>query len=235
LTAYTLSYSHNGYSGTFDPFNGSSSFTSPHSALTWTYGATSSKSGSDSYNTSADKAISIPTDAAHINNRSVSWSYGDVSSASSGSYAPSQQNNGSFVIPNSLEHLAEWDNGCLTIENNLCVTGNITTTGGVFYTSDERKKENINYIDEESKDNVRNIPLRYFNFKEDNTKRKMYGVIAQEVEAAGFDEMIYTNEEGYKSVDYTSLLILRISSLERTINTLLNKIVDLEQRIPKDE
>jgi hypothetical protein len=105
----------------------------------------------------------------------------------------------------------------------------------VFSTSDERKKENINYIDEESKDNVRNIPLRYFNFKEDNTKRKMYGVIAQEVEAAGFDEIVYTNEEGYKSVDYTSLLILRISSLERTINTLLNKIVDLEQRIPKDE
>jgi hypothetical protein len=66
-----------------------------------------------------------------------------------------------------------------------------------------------------------------FNYISDETKRDTYGVIAQEAEANGLNELIYTDENGNKAVDYTSLLILKIGFLENEIKLLryrLNKL-----------
>lgn len=59
-------------------------------------------------------------------------------------------------------------------------------------------------------------------FKSDNTKH--FGVIAQEVENAGLDELVKNDAEGIKSVDYTSLLILKIAELEKEIQSLKEQI-----------
>ena len=59
----------------------------------------------------------------------------------------------------------------------------------------------------------------------------MYGVIAQDVEAAGLNELVHTDEQGIKAVDYTSLLILRIANLESMIAQMHKKLVDLEEKV----
>jgi hypothetical protein len=209
--------------------------------LSWTYGDVKTNGGSavnSSTNFKEDKAFVIPRCVGDMNRSKFGYSYGDVHSKygdTGGTYDPGEacanQTTDTVTIPTSIGHLNEWSQNCFTIDNNLCVTGNITATGSVFSTSDERKKENINFIDADSKLKVRNIPLKSFNFKEDLTKRKVYGVIAQEVEEAGLDELVHTDEGGVKSVDYTSFLILRIAYLEKMIGHMHSKIVQLEGQI----
>ena len=55
--------------------------------------------------------------------------------------------------------------------------------------------------------------------------KKHFGVVAQEVETAGLAELVNTDSEGMKSVDYTSLLILKIAELEKEIKDLKNQIM----------
>ena len=50
--------------------------------------------------------------------------------------------------------------------------------------------------------------------KDDKDKTTKYGVIAQEVEAVGLGNLVKDNGET-KSVDYISLLILKIEALEK--------------------
>jgi hypothetical protein len=233
------------------------------------------------YNGSVEKTITIPSDASHIANRSVSWSYGSVIGETGGSYAPSQAINGSFVIPkcvgdmnrskfnysygsvsakSSLDNgtydpgeecnnaatdsiviptcvadLKNWNGSCYSFDDNVCVTGDVTATGSFYSTSDERKKENIEYIDKASKYKVANIPLKSFNYKEDESKRKMYGVIAQDVQSVGLDNLVHKGEDNKLGVDYTSLYALKIAYLENMCNELNGKIVELENKINKLE
>jgi hypothetical protein len=67
-------------------------------------------------------------------------------------------------------------------------------------------------------------------------------VIAQEVQDAGLNELVYTNDDGTLAVDYTSLMILKIAKLTRENDTLLgffvhlqNKIAELEQKVKELE
>lgn len=88
--------------------------------------------------------------------------------------------------------------------------------------SDANLKENIKQISD--LDKIKNVNFKEFNFKSDKSKTKMYGVIAQEVEKAELDNLVTTNDNGTKSVDYISLLCLKIAQLE-------DKIKDLESMI----
>ena len=67
-------------------------------------------------------------------------------------------------------------------------------------------------------------PIVAFNYISDQSKRDTYGVIAQEVEANGLGELIHTDENGYKAVDYTSLMILKIAYLENEIKLLRDRL-----------
>jgi hypothetical protein len=59
----------------------------------------------------------------------------------------------------------------------------------------------------------------------------MYGVIAQEVENAGLNELVHTDEEGYKAVDYTSLFMLKIAYLESYCSMLNLRVAELENKL----
>lgn len=179
-----------------------------------------------------------PTDVQHMNRNTLTIEYGkpvtsttkyDPGSGTVNTTAATRTT--TVKIPTSLEHLTEWQSGCLTINNNLCVTGQITTTGGVFSTSDERKKHDINLVDDDSKEKVKSVSLKSFRFNNDNTGRKVYGVIAQDVEAVGLEELVHTDENGDKAVDYTSFLILRIAYLEKVIGHLHYKLAMMEQKL----
>lgn len=86
-----------------------------------------------------------------------------------------------------------------------------------FYeSSDVSLKENIAPITKEATDAVDCLTFKQFNFKDDKDKTTKYGVIAQEVEAVGLGNLVKDNGET-KSVDYISLLILKIEALEKRI------------------
>jgi hypothetical protein len=74
-----------------------------------------------------------------------------------------------------------------------------------------------------------NVPFKSFNFKDDETKKKTYGVIAQDVQGVGLDHIVHRDENGNLSVDYISFLILRIADLENTVKELSNEINNLKR------
>lgn len=98
------------------------------------------------------------------------------------------------------------------------------TTPKVTQTSDERLKENINPITEDL-NKLTNIEFKEFNYKKDKNKVKSYGVIAQDLEKAGLNNLVVEDDKGYKSVDYTSLLVLEIQRLRKEIDTLKSKFI----------
>ena len=102
--------------------------------------------------------------------------------------------------------------------NNAINVNNGGVTAKAFYeSSDISLKENIAPITKEATDAVDSLTFKQFNFKDDKDKTTKYGVVAQEVEAAGLSNLVSANEEGVKSVDYISLLILKIEALEKRI------------------
>lgn len=105
------------------------------------------------------------------------------------------------------------------------MTGNYTyssssrITAGEFYeTSDRNLKENILPISDEDLNKAANIDIIQFNFK--GKEFKKYGVIAQDLESVGLDNLVNTNKENVKSVDYISMLCLKIAELEKRIKEL---------------
>ena len=124
----------------------------------------------------------------------------------------------------------------MAIDKNLSVAGTVNATSFV-YSSDIRLKRDIDVISDIALDEVEKVKFKQFGFKSDETNRITYGVIAQEVEEAGLDQLVHYNEDGYRAVDYTSLLILKnqllenkISALTDQINTLMNKVEELEMK-----
>ena len=77
---------------------------------------------------------------------------------------------------------------------------------------------------------VDTVQFKSFKFNNDETDRKVYGVIAQDVQNADLNELVHTDENGMLSVDYTSLLILKIASLENYCKKLNDRIIELENK-----
>ena len=114
-----------------------------------------------------------------------------------------------------------------TSMTGLKILGGIQATNGMIAptylnSSDERLKKDIETISENDIDKVKNVDLKSYAFKSDNSKH--FGVIAQDVERAGLEELVASSTEGIKSVDYISLLILKIAELENEIKNLKEQI-----------
>lgn len=119
-------------------------------------------------------------------------------------------------------------NGALTLTQTT-FTGNVTSQGtvtgtGFYQSSDINLKENIKEISEDEINKSKEIEFKEFNFKEDETKTKKYGVIAQEIESLGLENLVQTSESGEKTVDYISLLILKVKQLEDEVKELKEQI-----------
>ena len=92
----------------------------------------------------------------------------------------------------------------------LHVIGDIAHTGGCFTPSDLRLKENITPLTN-AIDKVSSLRGVYFNIKGES--KHQVGVIAQEVEAV-LPEVVATDAQGYKSVDYSKLTPLLIEAVK---------------------
>lgn len=88
------------------------------------------------------------------------------------------------------------------------ITGSVEASGGFFDTSDARVKTNVKEIDASNADKVRLVE-----FDRTDKEHHGYGVIAQELEKV-YPEMVNTDDEGFKSVNYNELAMVKIKYLE---------------------
>jgi len=113
--------------------------------------------------------------------------------------------------------------GTTTPTEKLDVNGNVQATA-FLYSSDERLKTNIEKISNSGiLRKMQNINMIKYTWK-DKTKDQsaQIGFIAQEIEKE-FSELVHTNADGYKSVDYpkmTVLLLGAIKELQAEVDTL---------------
>ena len=181
-------------------------------------------SASTSVTTPLISATTISADVIHTESgleNPLSWSYGSVTNATAGSYNASGAT--AFTIPQTISDVSA---GVVTSNaSGLNVDGTITATGAI-YSSDINLKENVQNVDYPTYANANGVAIRKFNFRNDESKRTMYGVIAQEVEIAGLEDIVVVKEDGFKGVDYTALSLLKIAYLE-------NKVKELEAMIKK--
>ena len=96
------------------------------------------------------------------------------------------------------------------------------TAKSFYQSSDKRLKCNIKDISDEEIEKAEAIKLKSFNFKSNNDFH--YGIIAQDLEEEGLNNIVTEKEDGYKSVDYISLLVLKVAALEKEIKDLKDKL-----------
>lgn len=130
-----------------------------------------------------------------------------------------------WAIIEGKSTLSETEIGNSSTSSNLKVYGSITATNNItanaFYeSSDKNLKEDITSIS--TLDLVRNIQLKEFKFKADGVKR--YGVIAQDLLEEGLDNLVST-KDNHLTVDYISLLCLKIAQLEEEIKKIKMKML----------
>lgn len=93
-------------------------------------------------------------------------------------------------------------------DDGVRITGSVKASGGFFDTSDARVKTNVKEIDASNADKVRLVE-----FDRTDKEHHGYGVIAQELEKV-YPEMVNTDDEGFKSVNYNELAMVKIKYLE---------------------
>lgn len=109
------------------------------------------------------------------------------------------------------------ENGDTTISE-----GRVRAPIGFFQTSDKRVKTNISPINSKNSDNIELIE-----FDRTDVNHHGYGVLAQEVEKY-YPSIVNTDKNGFKSVDYIELLLIKTKRLE-------DKVKELEKKLSKKE
>lgn len=99
-------------------------------------------------------------------------------------------------------------NGEVVFSNSVESSSSISAAGGFFDTSDARVKANVKEIDASDADKVKLVE-----FDRTDKEHHGYGVIAQELEKV-YPEMVNTDDEGFKSVNYNELAMVKIKYLE---------------------
>jgi hypothetical protein len=149
-------------------------------------------------------------------------------SANYGGKVDTQQGNiKQFVVSSTL---ANWiykklKNGLLvqTPANQkipVLITSDLIVTGSLYNTSDERLKNNISEIKDESVDKLFTLNPIIFSYKNDLKHKRHYGVIAQDVEKL-FPELVENNNiSGYKTVNYQELMPIMLAKMKKMQNEL---------------
>lgn len=87
-------------------------------------------------------------------------------------------------------------------------SGSVSANGGFFDTSDARVKTNVRELNAINADAIKLVE-----FDRTDKEHHGYGVIAQELEKV-YPEMVNTDSEGFKSVNYNELAMVKIKYLE---------------------
>jgi hypothetical protein len=97
----------------------------------------------------------------------------------------------------------------------VLINGDLIVTGSLYNTSDERLKENINNIDNINVDNLFILNPITYSYKSEQSRKKHYGFLAQDVEKV-FPELIENNNiSGYKTMNYQELIPVMLSKMKK--------------------
>lgn len=168
---------------------------------------------SKSYNGSAAVSVAIPSRVSDLTNDS-----GYITS-----YTDTKNTTGSTNSSSKLYLVGATSQASspVTYSNSGVYTqsGAIYASAGFYDTSDMRVKDNIESIDVSKADKIRLVEF-------DRTDREHhgYGVIAQELETV-YPSMVNTDENGFKTVNYSEIYAVKIKYLEDKIAA-LEAIVD---------
>lgn len=169
---------------------------------------------SKSYNGSAAVSVAIPSKVSDLTNDS-----GYITS-----YTNTKNTTGSTNSSSKLYLVGATSQATspVTYSNSGVYTqsGAVYASAGFYDTSDMRVKDNIESIDVSKADKIRLVEF-------DRTDREHhgYGVIAQELETV-YPSMVNTDENGFKTVNYSEIYAVKIKYLE-------DKIAALEAVIDK--
>lgn len=115
----------------------------------------------------------------------------------------------------------------------LDVNGNVTASavyaGAFYYSSDTRLKKDIRPINNAAE---KILSLKGISFRWKADDRASLGLLAQDLEKV-FPELVYTNKQGLRYVEYTSLiapLIEAVKEQQEQITALKKEIRDLKIR-----
>lgn len=207
---------------TFDPST-DTSITMSHSTLSYTH---------NGFTGTYDPCTGGTFTAPHS---SLTISYGVTCSETATGITYNTSADKSIVVPKTISDITggaiklnNCSGDCITIGADICMTANTIAAKAFYSKSDENAKENIQPLVHLDYSKIDKVEFKSFNFKDDETKTKTYGVIAQQVNAAGLNELVHTDESGALNVDYISLLILKIASLENKVNELSEEIKNLK-------
>jgi len=114
------------------------------------------------------------------------------------------------------------------VNNDVYISKNLNVDGSIYNPSDERLKENILSISNKQSDLLFLIKPIEFTYKNDKSKLKHFGVLAQDIEKV-FPELVNENENNYKSVNYQELIPIMLSKMKQ----MQNEIDELKEKINK--
>jgi len=112
------------------------------------------------------------------------------------------------------------------------IDADLIVTGHIFNVSDERLKDNITEINEETFNHLLELKSSSFTYKNDSKKKKHYGFLAQDVENF-FPELVENNNSGYKTVNYQEfipLILAKMKNMDEEINSLKEEIRVLKEQ-----
>lgn len=173
---------------------------------------------SKSYNGSTAVSVAIPSKVSDLTNDS-----GYITS-----YTDTKNTAGSTNSSSKLYLIGATSQATnpVTYSNSGVYTqsGAVYASAGFYDTSDMRVKDNIESIDVSKADKIRLVEF-------DRTDREHhgYGVIAQELETV-YPSMVNTDENGFKTVNYSEIYAVKIkyledkiAALEAVVDKLINK------------
>lgn len=168
---------------------------------------------SKSYNGSAAVSVAIPSKVSDLTNDSgYIASYTDTKNTAGSTNSSSKL----YLIGATSQASSP-----VTYSNSGVYTqsGAVYASAGFYDTSDMRVKDNIESIDVSKADKIRLVEF-------DRTDREHhgYGVIAQELETV-YPSMVNTDENGFKTVNYSEIYAVKIKYLEDKIAA-LEAVVD---------
>ncbi len=116
----------------------------------------------------------------------------------------------------------------------VLINSDLIVTGSLYNTSDERLKEYISEIGDQSVDKLFTLNPIIFSYKNDVKHKPHYGIYAQEVEKT-FPELVENNNiSGYKTVNYQELIPIMLSKMKKMQNE-LDEIKRVQNLINENE
>lgn len=117
----------------------------------------------------------------------------------------------------------------LYVSDDVLYCNKDISSKGFYQSSDIRIKKNIREIckNDNRLEMAGDLSLKEFDMS--GTERHAFGFIAQEVREK-FPELVSEDKNGFLSLDYTSLLLLKIGFLEKKLSEVMSKLNNMDKR-----